>query len=152
MSLSYEEKLEILGLTELRADLSETAVNKLYVKHLEDTKPQCVLKLLNSMLDELGCPEVKSLEKFTILISDVKNMDGKAFVEKNWDIIKDELFLDPYEDLKFKLADKRVKYPYYILEGLAGCIGYEVVGHRTQAKTSGGEYKDVRQYKLMKSK
>lgn len=141
--ISYEEKVKLLEL--------EDIIDGLYDKYIEKNKPATVLKLLNKMLDEIGQSHVPTIEKFRISIPDVKKMDGKKFVDENSHMLVNELKLDLNKDLKYNLAEKRVKYPLYILEALAECINYKVISKQTSITPEGeSTHRCISKYRLEK--
>ena len=103
MDISYDEKLEKLGILDNKDIFPPKAIDILYKKYLEEKKPEVVLNLLNIILCQIGYQKVKKLEDFVVVVSDFKKLDSQKFLENNMDIIKKELFLDPKKDLKFNL-------------------------------------------------
>lgn len=146
MDLSYEEKIEILGLSG-RKKFVDALVDSLYDDYIEENKPKVVLNLLNRMLEQVGEKQVDELSKFKVVVADLKKIDGGTFVDENLDELK-KVGIDPVEHLDYKLKDKRKKYILNVLKGLVNQVGYDVIKHLTKTKIEIGEYKNAYVYKL----
>ena len=147
-SLTYDEKLKILGLSDNKEVLA-ALVDTLYDNYLKVYKPQVILKLLNKMLDEMGNYEnINKIEDFKILVADLKKINGEEFVNTNLSLLR-EIKINLDEHLDYKLREKRKKYSLNVLRGLVNTVGYDVSSYQTQIQLDGNP-KNVFKYILVK--